>query len=60
MFFLPIPRYDSKGSTSETPWHDSLGPHLVEAHWKYFTIDVHDPYECDRAAKLHYEFLVNR
>jgi hypothetical protein len=33
---------------------------MVEAHWKYFTIDVLSPGECDRAAQLHYEFLLNR
>ena len=32
----------------------------IEATWKYFTIDVVDQYECDRAAKAHYEFLINR
>lgn len=46
--------------------HDYLGPSTpsplpqVEAHWKYFTVEVHDVYECDRRAKLHYEFLLNR
>ncbi len=38
----------------------TLGHHLVEAHWKYFTMDVKDAYECDRAAHLHYEFLLKR
>ena len=32
----------------------------MEAHWKYFTIEVPNPYECDRAAQLHYEFLLHR
>ena len=39
---------------------DTLGQHLVEAHWKYFTIKVRDQYECDKASHLHYEFLLNR
>ena len=33
---------------------------LVEAHWKYFTIETASPSECDRAAQLHYEFLLHR
>ena len=37
-----------------------LGQHLIEAHWKYFTIEVKDQYECDDAAHLHYEFLIQR
>ena len=53
-------RYESKGQTAETSYADTLGHHLVEAHWKYFTIDVKDAYECDRKAKAHYEFLLNR
>ena len=36
------------------------GEHLVEAHWKYFTIEVRDQYECDDAAYMHYEFLIQR
>ena len=33
---------------------------MVEAHWKYFTIETGSPSECDRAAQLHYEFLLHR
>ena len=33
---------------------------MVEAHWKYFTIEVRDQYECDDAAYMHYEFLIQR
>jgi len=52
--------YESEGERSEIPYVKALGHHLVEAHWKYFTIDVKDQYECDKAAHLHYEFLLNR
>merc|ERR1711915_447770 len=52
--------YESEGEKSEQPYVKALGHHLVEAHWKYFTIDVKDQYECDKAAHLHYEFLLNR
>merc|ERR1712212_1215746 len=51
--------YESEGERSEIPYVKALGHHLVEAHWKYFTIDVKDQYECDKAAHLHYEFLLN-
>ena len=53
-------RYNSKSESAEADVADTLGHHLVEAHWKYFTINVRDQYECDRASQLHYEFLVNR
>nr|AVA26901.1 mucin-like spermatophore wall protein 1 [Lepeophtheirus salmonis] len=52
--------YQTKGQSSEYEYADSMGHHLVEAHWKYFTIDVANQYDCDRAAQLHYEFLLNR
>ena len=52
--------YESEGERSEDNYVDALGHHLVEAHWKYFTIDVADQAECDKAAHLHYEFLINR
>lgn len=52
--------YNSKRESGEADYADTLGQHLVEAHWKYFTIDVKDQYECDKAAQLHYEFLLNR
>jgi len=52
--------YESEGEESEDAYVDALGHHLVEAHWKYFTIDVKDQAECDKAAHLHYEFLLNR
>ena len=52
--------YESEGERSEDNYVDALGHHLVEAHWKYFTIDVTDQAECDKAAHLHYEFLINR
>jgi len=52
--------YESEGEESEDNYVDALGHHLVEAHWKYFTIDVSDQAECDKAAHLHYEFLINR
>ena len=52
--------YESEGEKSEDNYVDALGHHLVEAHWKYFTIDVADQAECDKAAHLHYEFLINR
>ena len=52
--------YETDGEKSEDYFVDALGHHLVEAHWKYFTIDVKDQYECDKAAQLHYEFLLNR
>lgn len=52
--------YQTKGERIEYGHADRLGHHLVEAHWKYFTIDVKDPYECDKATQLHYEFLLNR
>merc|ERR1712002_659261 len=48
------------GQKSEDSYADALGHHLVEAHWKYFTIDVKDAYECDKASHLHYEFLLHR
>ena len=52
--------YESEGEKSEDSYVDALGHHLVEAHWKYFTIDVKDQYECDKATFLHYEFLLKR
>jgi len=52
--------YQSNSESGEADFQDTLGEHLVEAKWKYFTIDVVDAYECDRAAHLHYEFLINR
>ena len=52
--------YQSDSESVEADFQDTLGEHLVEAHWKYFTIDVKDQYECDKAAHLHYEFLLNR
>ena len=52
--------YETDGERSEDNYVDALGHHLVEAHWKYFTIDVADQAECDKAAHLHYEFLINR
>jgi len=52
--------YESEGEKSEDNYVDALGHHEVEAHWKYFTIDVADQAECDKAAHLHYEFLINR
>jgi hypothetical protein len=52
--------YDSKSESIEADFHDTLGKHKVEAHWKYFTIDVKDQYECDKASHLHYEFLLHR
>jgi len=52
--------YESEGERSEDNYVDALGHHEVEAHWKYFTIDVADQAECDKAAHLHYEFLINR
>jgi len=52
--------YETDGEESEDSYVDALGHHLVEAHWKYFTIDVADQAECDKAAHLHYEFLINR
>jgi len=52
--------YESEGQRSEDSYVDALGHHLVEAHWKYFTIDVEDQAECDKASHLHYEFLINR
>merc|ERR1719309_531259 len=52
--------YETDGEESEDAYVDALGHHLVEAHWKYFTIDVKDQYECDKASHLHYEFLLNR
>ena len=55
-----IARYNSKTESAEADYTDTLGKHQVEAHWKYFTIDVKDQYECDKASHLHYEFLVNR
>ena len=57
---LPFLRYDSKTESIEADVADTLGQHLVEAHWKYFTINVKDQYECDKASHLHYEFLLNR
>jgi len=61
------------GRTNETCWYETgdeggeaaaaaaLGQHhLVEAHWKYFTVSVRDAYQCDRAARRHYEFLLKR
>ncbi len=32
--------YETDGEKSEDYFTDALGHHLVEAHWKYFTIDV--------------------
>merc|ERR1719167_852652 len=52
--------YETDGEKSEDVYVDALGHHLVEAHWKYFTIEVDNQYECDKAAHLHYEFLLNR
>ena len=52
--------YETEGERSEDAYVDALGHHLVEAHWKYFTIDVKDQAECDKASHLHYEFLINR
>jgi len=52
--------YETEGEKSEDSYVDALGHHLVEAHWKYFTIDVKDQSECDKASHLHYEFLINR
>merc|ERR1711942_559498 len=52
--------YETEGEKSEDSYVDALGHHLVEAHWKYFTIDVKDQAECDKASHLHYEFLINR
>ena len=52
--------YDSKTESIEADVRDTLGKHQVEAHWKYFTIDVKDQYECDKASHLHYEFLHHR
>merc|ERR1712215_262250 len=52
--------YETDGERSEDSYVDALGHHLVEAHWKYFTIDVKDQSECDKASHLHYEFLINR
>jgi len=52
--------YQSQSESGEADFQDTLGQHLVEARWKYFTIDVKDQYECDRSAHLHYEFLINR
>merc|ERR1711970_1221426 len=52
--------YSTEGEKSEDAYVDALGHHLVEAHWKYFTIDVKDQAECDKASHLHYEFLINR
>ena len=52
--------YETEGEKSEDYFVDALGHHLVEAHWKYFTIDVKDQNECDKASQLHYEFLLNR
>merc|ERR1711970_1124213 len=52
--------YESEGEKSEDSYVDALGHHLVEAHWKYFTINVKDAYECDKASHLHYEFLLHR
>merc|ERR1712215_19700 len=52
--------YETEGEKSEDAYVDALGHHLVEAHWKYFTIDVKDQAECDKASHLHYEFLLNR
>ena len=52
--------YPSKTESGEADFEDTLGQHLVEAHWKYFTIEVKDQYECDDAAYMHYEFLIQR
>jgi predicted nucleic acid-binding Zn-ribbon protein len=52
--------YPSKIESAEADVQDTLGEHLVEAHWKYFTIEVRDQYECDDAAYMHYEFLIQR
>jgi len=52
--------YETEGEQSEDEYVDALGHHLVEAHWKYFTINVKDQPECDKASQLHYEFLLNR
>ena len=32
--------YPSKIESAEADYGDTLGEHLVEAHWKYFTIEV--------------------
>merc|ERR1712174_162718 len=52
--------YKSNTESIEADFQDTLGEHQIEATWKYFTIDVVDQYECDRAAKAHYGFLINR
>ena len=52
--------YETEGERSEDSYVDALGHHEVEAHWKYFTIDVADQAECNKASHLHYEFLINR
>lgn len=52
--------YDSNSESVEAEEHDTLGKHKIEAHWKYFTLDVKDQYECDKASHLHYEFLLHR
>ena len=52
--------YETDGEKSEDDYVNALGHHTVEAHWKYFTIDVANQTECDKAAHLHYEFLINR
>ena len=57
---LTVPRYETRGDSAEAGASGTLGHHLVEAHWKYFTIRVKDAGECDKAAHLHYEFLLNR
>ena len=40
--------YQSDTESGEADFQDTLGEHLVEARWKYFTIDVKDQYECDK------------
>ncbi len=52
--------YETRGDEKEAGYSGALGHHLVEAHWKYFTVDVKDQYECDRRAQRHYEFLLKR
>ena len=52
--------YQSDSESAEADFTDTLGKHKIEAHWKYFTIDVKDQYECDKASHLHYEFLLHR
>ncbi len=34
--------YETRGDEKEAGYSGTLGNHLVEAHWKYFTVDVKD------------------